>query len=112
MDKSTEGKIQELQLLEQNLQNLNLQKQNFQAQLLESENALIELGDLKGESYKIIGTLMVLKNNAELKKDLDSEKEVLELRIKNIEKQENKLKEKMEEIQKEVMKELGKDGRK
>ncbi|MBL7147500.1 MAG: prefoldin subunit [Nanoarchaeota archaeon] len=109
MDKETENKIQELQLLEQNLQNLMLQKQNFQGKLLETEHALNELKDLKGESYKIIGTIMVLKDNKELKEELDSEKDVLNLRIKNIEKQEDKIKEKMEELQKEVMKKLEKD---
>ena len=111
MDKETEKKIQELQLLEQNLQNLILQKQNFQAGLLENENAKKELDELKGESYKIIGAIMVAKDKDELKKDLDSEKEILELRIKNIEKQENRIKEKMEDIQKEVMKKLEKNGK-
>jgi len=111
MDKQTESKIQELQMLEQNLQNLLLQKQNFQGKLIENENALKEIKDPKGESYKIIGTIMVLKNNEELKKEIDSEKEILELRIKSIEKQENKIREKMEDIQKEVMSKLEKDGK-
>ena len=111
MDKDTDNKIQELQLLEQSLQNLLLQKQNFQTKLIENENASEELKDLKGESYKIIGAIMVLKNNSELRKELNSEKEILELRIKNIEKQENRIKEKMEELQKEVMKKLDKDGK-
>lgn len=111
MDKETENKIQELQLLEQSLQNLILQKQNFQSRLLENENALKELENLKGESYKIIGTIMVLKDKEELKKDVKSEEEILNLRIKNIEKQENKLKEKMEELQKDVIKKLDKDGK-
>ena len=111
MDKQTESKIQELQMLEQNLQNSFLQKQNFQAKLLENENAIKEIKDIKGESYKIIGTIMVLKDNEELKEELNSEKEIVELRIKSIEKKENKIKEKMEELQKEVMKQLEKDGK-
>lgn len=111
MDKETESKIQELQILEQNLQNMLLQKQNFQGKLLENENALKEIGDLKGESYKIIGTIMILKDNKILKEELNSEKEIIELRIKSIEKQENKIKEKMEDIQKEVMKKLEKNGK-
>jgi chaperonin cofactor prefoldin len=42
----------------------------------------------------------------ELKKDLLDEKDIFELRIKNIEKQENKLKEKAKELQSEVLKNL------
>ena len=61
---------------------------------------------VKDSAYKIIGSVMVLTKKDELKKDLFSKKEILELRIKNLEKQEQKIKEKSQEIQKEVAKEI------
>ncbi|MCX6711842.1 MAG: prefoldin subunit [Candidatus Woesearchaeota archaeon] len=107
LTKETEQKIAELQLLEQNLQNFILQKQTFQAQFLEVDNALNELNNSK-EAYKIIGPIMVHSTTEELKKDLNSKKEILNLRIKNIEKQEDKLKEKADSIQSEVLKQIKK----
>jgi len=104
--KDQDKKIQELQLLEQNLSQLLMQKQTFQSRLLENENALKEINETKGQSYKIIGNIMVAMEKEEIKKDLNSEKDILELRIKAIEKQENKLKERAQELQKEILKEL------
>lgn len=108
MVKESEKKIQELQALEQNLQNLLLQRQTFQARLLENENALKELNEAKKETYKIIGNIMVLVDKKKIKSQLEQEKEIIELRIKNIEKQESNLKEKATKLQQEVLKELKK----
>ena len=104
--KDQEIKIQELQLMEQNLSQLLMQKQNFQARLLENENASGELEQTKKQAYKIIGNLMVAMDKEDLKKDLNSEKEIFDLRIKNIEKQENKLRDHAQDLQKEILKEL------
>ena len=93
-------------MLEQNLQNIQMQKQTFQMQLMENENALRELDKTKKEVYKIIGTIMVNSDKDELKKELNEQKEILDLRLKNLDKQEDKFKEQAEEVQKEVMKEI------
>jgi prefoldin beta subunit len=106
MKEETEQKIEQLNLFEQNLQNLLAQKQNFHAQLLEIENALEELSKSKDKVYKIVGSIMVLSERNLIENDLKSKKEIFELRIKNLEKQENKFKEKVNEVQQEVMKEL------
>ncbi|MFH1209371.1 MAG: prefoldin subunit [archaeon] len=99
-------KIEELQLIEQNLQNLLLQKQTFQVRLMENENALKELKDNKKQSYKIIGNIMVAEDNDKLIKELDEEKEILNIRIKSIERQENLIRDKASKIQEEVMQDL------
>jgi len=111
MDKESEKKIQELQLIEQNVSNFVMQKQNFQARLMENENALKELNETKKPAYKLIGNLLVNIDKEKLKKELNDEKEVFDLRIKNIEKQEDKLKERAQELQNEVLKFLKKDGK-
>ena len=83
-----------------------MQKQTFQARLLENENALKELSETKKQSYRIIGNILVAMDKEKLKKDLESEKEIFDLRIKNIEKQEDKLKEHAQRLQAEVLKNL------
>jgi len=107
VSKETQEKITELQLLEQNMQSFLIQRQNFQAQLAEIESALNEIKKSK-DTYRIIGNIMVKAEKKELEKDLKQKKEMFELRIKNIEKQEEKLKEKASEIQEEVMKQMSK----
>ena len=106
MNKETEKKIQELQLLEQNINSILMQKQSFQMQLMENENAIKELDKSKKDAYKIIGTIMVSSDKEELKKELKEQEEVLDLRLKNLDKQEKKFKDKAEDIQKEVMKDI------
>lgn len=107
MDKETKSKISRLQILEQRVQSLMMQKQTFQSQTLETENALGEIGDAK-ETYKIVGNVMVSVNKVELKKDLTSKKEIADLKLKNIEKEEKRLRVEAEELQKEVMESLKK----
>lgn len=102
--KETENKIAQLQLLEQNIQNFLLQKQTFQTQAIEIDNAIEELDKTKGQTYKIVGAIMVSSEKEDLKKDLKNKREVIDLRIKSIEKQENQLKEKASKLQSEVIK--------
>ncbi|MEM1577522.1 MAG: prefoldin subunit beta [Candidatus Pacearchaeota archaeon] len=102
--------LEELQIYEQNLQSLLLQKQLFQAELNEVEKAFEELNKLKEDSaFKIIGGIMIKKNVDELKKELNERKDLLELRIKNLEKQEKIFKSKIDEIREEILKNLKKN---
>ena len=108
ISKESEKKLSQLQMLEQSMQNLLMQKQQFQVQQVELESALKELEKVD-EAYKIIGNIMVLLKKADLKEDLASKKEVTELRIKNLEKQESHLREKASKLQGEILKEMGQD---
>lgn len=108
MQKETEKKIAQLQLIEQNLQNTLLQKQRFQSDLLETENALKEI-DNSEEVYKIVGNIMLSKKKEDLKKELNSKKEIINIRIKNIEREESKTREKASSLQKEVIGEIKND---
>jgi len=105
MNKETEEKIGKMQLLEQNMQNMMMQKQQFQSQLIEVTSAMEEL-DKTDKAYKIIGNIMVLSKKESLKTDLEQKKEMVDLRIKAIEKQEADLKDKAKDIQKEVLNEM------
>ena len=97
-----------MQLLQQNLQALLVQKQQFQLQLNEFESALSEIKEAK-QAYKIIGNVMILSTRDDLEKTLKEKKETVELRIKNIETQEERLRKKAEELQQEVMQKLKKE---
>jgi len=99
------SKINQLQLLQQNLQQVINQKQQFQSQIMEFDSALQEL-ETTDKAYKIVGKIMVASPKNKLVQELQEKKEVVEVRIKNFEKQELKLKESLEKAQAEVMKEL------
>jgi len=103
MSQESEEKIAQLQFLEQNLQGLLSQKQMFQSQLMETDNAIGELGSSKGDAYKFIGSILVLSDKTELQKELKERKEIIDLRLKAIEKQEGSLRKKAEALQKEIM---------
>ena len=102
ISQNNKEKIEKLQLLEQNINALIGQKQQFQSQILETNSALEEIETTK-KAYKIIGNIMVETTKPKLKKELTDKKEMLELRIKAIDKQEKSLKSKASDIQKEVI---------
>ena len=101
----TEKKIQQLQIFEQNLQALQTQRQNPPIQMSEMDSALQEL-DRTSKAYRIVSTIMVSADIPELKKDLESKKEIIQLRIKSLEKQESSTKERATALQDEVLKSM------
>ena len=99
-----EASLAQLQLAEQNIQNLLLQKQMFQFELIELNNALEELKKSKeGDVFKIVGSLMFKSNNADLKKDLEKKRDIMNLRIKAIEKQEEDFKNRLLQTREELL---------
>ena len=104
--KETEERVRQLQMFEQNMQNILAQKQNVQGQTLEVDNALEELKNAEGKVYKIVGTVMIDSTKERLEKDLNERKEVLELRLKSLKKQEDSFRERADILHKEVMKEI------
>jgi len=105
--KDVQEKIGQLQMYEQSLQTFLGQKQQFQIQLVEIESALKELETTK-KAYKIVGNIMVENDVKELASDLESKKEVVELRIKTMDKQENQVREKASKLQSEVLQNIKK----
>lgn len=100
-------KINQLQLLQQNLQNIAAQKQQYENQLIELDSALTELSTTD-KAYKIVGKLMFESSPEKLKKELEEKKEVVRLRLNNFTKQEDKLKQSLEEAQQHLVAEMGK----
>jgi len=105
-EKEREEILARIQLTEQALQNLLLQKQSFQLELLETENALSEVKSTKGDVFKIVGPVLVKAKKEDLIPELEKKKEILEIRIKSIEKQEQEMKEKLTKEREEALKKL------
>ena len=108
LDKMSSTNMQQLQLTQQNLENIMMQKQQIRSQLVELESALTEL-NTTDKAYKIIGKIMIASSKDDLIKDLEEKKEVAEVRLKNFNSQEEKLKKNLEEFQQKVMEEMQKD---
>lgn len=106
IDKETQERIQELQSYEQVMHNLLMQKQAFQMELSETENALSEVATAKDDIFKLVGQIMIKADKKRTEEELKKKQELMALRLKSIEKQENELGKKVEEIKKEVMKKI------
>lgn len=102
-ESNQQNNIQEMQFLEQNLQNLLMQKQAFQMELTETTSALEEIEKSGEDVFKIVGQLMIKSDKPIVVSDLTKKKDLLELRMKSIEKQETALTNKLEEIREEIL---------
>ena len=102
-DKQTQQKIHELQLLEQNLQGLMMQKQAFQIELSETENAFNEISNSNEDVFKLVGNIMIKYDKKKISDELKKKKDIIALRLKSINSEENHLNNQVEEIKKDVM---------
>jgi len=108
MPEDAKNLIAQFQGYQQQLQSILMQKESMKMQDLEIERALEELKSTSQKTaYKITGQVMVSKPVEELKKELGETKENIDLRIKSLEKSEERLNSKLSELQeklKEVIK--------
>jgi len=104
IDKETQQKIQEIQILDQNLQSILMQKQTFQLELNETTNAIEEVKKTEDSIYKILGQVMIKSDKEKVLKDLEEKKKLFELRLDALEKQEKLLGNKARELQSEAEK--------
>jgi len=103
MDQDTQGKIQELQGMEQNLHSLVMQKQAFQMELTETGNALTEISKSEDDVFKLVGNIMIKADKKTTTEDLTKKKDLLALRLKSIDSEEKSLTETAESLKAEVM---------
>ncbi|MEI6058322.1 MAG: prefoldin subunit [archaeon] len=107
LDEETQRQIQELQMIEQSFQQLMMQKQAFQMELTETEQILKEIEKTSGEISRIIGGQVIIKTTKEeVKETMNHKKQLIDLRLKNIEKQEKDFSEKINSIRDEIMKKI------
>ena len=106
----SEERIHHLQIAEQNMQQLLMQKQSFQSQLLEVESAQEEIKKTD-TVYKVVGNLMLKSKKEDVEKELHEKNEILSLRLKNIEKQEEAAQEKVRKLREEILQGIEKKGK-
>lgn len=93
-----------LQQLQEQLNRLLAEKSIIDSELREINSILEELSKLPQDVtiYEIIGNLLVKKERANVEKDLNERKELLELRAKVYQRNESNLRKQLEEVQKKV----------
>ena len=99
----TQKKIQGLQMLEQGYQNIVFQKQSFQVEVNETNTALSEVEKSKSDVFRVLGQVMVKADKNSLKKELKEKSDLLNLRMKTVERQELQMREEIERLRSEIM---------
>ena len=102
VSQDSKEKMEKISSIDRTLQQFLMQKQQLQAQLLEIDSALSELGKTNN-AYKIVGNIMVSSSKEDLVQDLQKKKELVEIKIKSVEKQESRAQEMLSDMQKEIM---------
>jgi len=93
-----------LQQLQSQLERLSYEKSVIDSELREINKVLEELSSLPADTsvYKVVGNLLVKKDKSSVEKELNDRKEILELRSRTYQKQEDILKKQFEDLQKKV----------
>lgn len=92
----------QFQTLQEQLQNIMIQKENGKLQILEMDNALEELKKTKDKVYKASGMILIKKDPKTITKELKDKKDDLEVRVKNLEKQDKLIRDKLLELQQKI----------
>ena len=97
-----------LQQLQQTLQGVLTQKQQLELELTEVEQALDEVEKLTDQAtiYKSIGSLLVKSERGKVTTDLNERKELLDMRINVLGKQEERLRSQVKELQTKLQRDL------
>ncbi|MBI4163359.1 MAG: prefoldin subunit beta [Candidatus Aenigmarchaeota archaeon] len=90
--------IGQAQAYQQQLQNVVAQKEAFNMQLMEIKRAVEELENVKEDVYKVAGPILVKSDPKAVKKELEEKVELIDLRLKTLEKGEEKLKKQIEDL--------------
>ena len=97
-----------LQQLQQTLQAVLTQKQQLELELTEVEQALTELGNLTEGAviYKSIGSLLVKSKKSKVTTDLNERKDLLNMRVSVLGKQEERLRTQAKDLQTKLQRDL------
>ncbi|RFA96903.1 prefoldin subunit beta [Pyrobaculum aerophilum] len=92
------------------LQNVLLRKQQYEAELKEVEKAISEIERLPQDAkiFKNVGNFLVPQSRDVALQELRDRKELLELHVKTLTRQESMLREQLDKLREEINKELAK----
>lgn len=85
------------------LMNVTSQKQQLELQLKALEQASEELSSTSEKKvYKAVGNILILKDVADVVKDVNERKEIIDLRIKTLVKQEDSITKKLNQLKHQI----------
>lgn len=90
--------LAELQELQAKIQAMMLEKQQLMMQQSDIERALQALKDVEGKTYEMIGTLLIERSKDEIEKGLLERKQLIDLRLESLDKNERTLRSRMKSI--------------
>ncbi len=93
----------QFQQLQQQLQAVLYQKEAMRLHSEEIEGALKELSLAKSDVYKAVGAVLIKTDAPALEKELEEEKETLEVRTKSLDKQEKMVRDQLISIQNKLI---------
>ena len=101
--------LAQLQQLQQQLQMVVTQKAHLENSLKETESAIQEIEKVSEDTpiFKAVGTILVKTNKNDVLKELKEKKDTFEVRIRALERQEERLRERIQEMQKKIQSLLG-----
>ena len=99
----------QLQQLKVQIEALGRQKMQVEALLRDAENALEELEKVDENSliYKNVGEVMIKASKETVKEDLAEKKETYDLRLKTLERQEERVQKRYQQLQEQLREALG-----
>ncbi len=105
---AVQERLLRLQQLQQTLQTVLTQKQQLELQLLEIDQALNELEKTSSNTviYKSVGSLLIKSEKDKVIDELKERKELANVRISVLSKQEERLRSQVKELQTKLQKDL------
>jgi prefoldin beta subunit len=104
LDADTQSKIQELQMMEQSFQQLAMQKNAFNMEASETEHVINEVEKSEGEIMRIVSGQVAIKSTKEkVLEEMNKKKELIDIRMKDMEKQEGEFNKRVESLREEIM---------
>jgi prefoldin beta subunit len=104
VSKQEEQLLNQAQVYQQQIQSVLTQKGALTLELNEIKKALEEIEKTKEKTvFKISGPILIRAEVSTVKKELKEKEDFINLRLKSIEKQEEKLKEKIEELRRKLL---------
>jgi len=109
-----QNQLAQFQQLQQQLQVLGSQRLQLEAKLRETAGTIEELGKAGADApvYRSTGSLLIrVEDRGALSKELEEQKETLEIRVNTIKKQEKSLGERYEQLQQKLSEALESGGK-
>jgi prefoldin beta subunit len=99
--------LMEMQASQQQIQAVLMQKESLNLQNAEIDKALEEMKKTEEkEVFKVVGPVLIKAEKTKVEKEFEEKKELIDVRLKSLKKQEDRLKEKIKESQEKFEKQF------